>query len=119
MTFSLGVLRHSVLVLSYKVSLASYSLSQLVFLQADFFFRRMIYLLKYPVGSVIFLDHNFFLDLEWWISFLPKWNGTSSFLPISWLLPSVLHLFTDAAKRTGFGAFLNGHWFNGKWPLWV
>ena len=79
----------------------------------------MIYLLKCPVGSVIILDQDFNYDLEWWISFLPKWNGTFSFLPINWLLPSVLHLYTDAAKGTGFGAFLNGHWFNGKWPLWV
>ena len=36
------------------------------------FFRPIIYLLKCTVGSVIILDHNFVLDLEWWIFFIPK-----------------------------------------------
>ena len=79
----------------------------------------MIYLLNLPVGSVIILDQDFYYYLEWWISFLPKWNGTSSSSPINWLLSSILHLYTDAAEDTGFGAFLNRYWLNGKWPLWV
>ena len=79
----------------------------------------MINLLKCPLSSVITLDHNFFLDLEWWSTFLPQWNGTSSFLSVNWLLPSVLHLYTDAAGSIGFGAFFNGAWFHGKWPDWI
>lgn len=78
------------------------------------FTRRIINLLRncpYTITS----DYDFFQDVLWWQEFLPKWNGTSSFLSPSWLYPSAIHLYTDASSTVSCAGFFNGEWFIIKW----
>ena len=35
-------------------------------------------------------------DIQWWISFLPSWNGTANFLEQEWTDADSLQLYTDA-----------------------
>lgn len=53
-------------------------------------------------------------DLLWWSSFIWDWNGTS-FISPRWSNQSDLQVSTDAARATGFGAYLDGLWFTGRW----
>ena len=55
-------------------------------------------------------------DIQWWIDFLPTWNGISMFPGNDWTLASALHTFTDASSRIGYGAYSNKEWFCGLWP---
>lgn len=81
------------------------------------FLRRMIDLLccfrwyDHPIR----LNHEFHLDLQWWLQFLPHWNGMSF-----WLFPGLIpladfHVTSDAAGSLGFGAFFHNEWFCGQW----
>lgn len=54
-------------------------------------------------------------DIDMWLHFLHKFNGTRMMLPQEWLSSDVIHLYTDSAKSAGFGAFFRGQWFNGTW----
>ena len=58
------------------------------------------------------LDESFHLDLRWWRTFLAQWNGVASFLTVDWQNASVLHLFTDAAGGSGYGAVLISNGFS-------
>lgn len=58
-------------------------------------------------------------DVEMWIQFLTYFNGTAMFLEKDWVSNSTLELFTDAAGSIGFGAYFQGKWTQGKWPLSV
>ena len=64
----------------------------------------------------ILLNDDFQLDLQWWLTFLPKWNGRASFLSNDWLSPDVTHLYTDASGTLGLGAYFEGEWFQSRWP---
>jgi len=55
-------------------------------------------------------------DLRVWETFLSHNNGVSLFLPHTWEDNDTLHLYTDAAGSSGFGAFFAGHWVCGVWP---
>ena len=54
------------------------------------------------------------LDLVWWNSFLPTWNGHSFFLDSEWSSLPDMNLFTDASL-TGYGALYGDVWLLGKW----
>ncbi|XP_046567983.1 uncharacterized protein LOC124276384 [Haliotis rubra] len=59
-------------------------------------------------------------DLHMWLTFLTKFNGVSVFQDQLWVDNSHLQLYTDASGSTGFGAYLQGEWFCGRWPdQWV
>ena len=84
------------------------------------FTRRMIALLSgLEKEAPVVLNADFSLDVDWWLEFLPKWNGTAPFLSVDWLGPSVTHLFTDASATVGFGGYLNGRWFCDRWPEFI
>ena len=84
-----------------------------------FFLRHLIDI----VHSVQNLNHHIDLnkgartDLAWWEEFLPTWNGKSTFLESNRSIPEVTYLYTDAAGSIGFGAYCDGRWFNGPWPV--
>ena len=54
-------------------------------------------------------------DFQWWIDFLPSWNGKSMFLNTTWTSAEDLELYTDASGTHGYGAFFKGAWFNASW----
>ena len=59
------------------------------------------------------LDEDFWLDFEWWESFLPKWNGMGK-----WIQEQLEEVWTDASNR-GFGGIwreetMAGHWFSSQ-----
>ena len=54
-------------------------------------------------------------DIQWWISFLPSWNGTANFLEQEWTDADSLQLYTDASGRLGFAAYWAGEWIRGDW----
>ena len=62
------------------------------------------------------LNREFFKDINMWKVFLTDWNGRSFFLDSSSTPTPDLELYTDAASSVGFGGFLQGHWFQGRWP---
>ena len=57
------------------------------------------------------------LDLLLWREFLSHFNGVSPFLEQEWESSTALDLFTDAAASVGFGAYFQGHWVQGRWPV--
>ena len=81
------------------------------------FLRRMIdFSTKVPHRrDTIQLDDGFRLDLQWWAAFTTPWSGHSFFLLHHWTPAPDLHLFTDSSSEIGFGAYLHGEWFNGRW----
>ena len=62
------------------------------------------------------LNKEFFKDLDMWKVFLANWNGRSFFLESSPTPTADLELYTDAAGSIGFGGYLQGKWFQGRWP---
>ena len=50
-----------------------------------------------------------------WSLFLSSWNGRGFFLWSEWSPPPDFQLSSDASGSLGYGAFFNGHWFNGAW----
>lgn len=80
------------------------------------FLRRLIDL----AASVHKLSHHISLNLEarhdiqWWLDFLPSWNGIS-FFQEKIISSDTLQLFTDASNL-GMGGVFNNRWFSRKWP---
>ena len=56
-----------------------------------------------------------YLDLDWWLSFLPTWNGTSHILETSWSTSPSMYLFTDASGILDWGAYWSGNWIQAQW----
>lgn len=88
------------------------------------FISRMLDVLKTRDSkNVCYLTPEFRLDVEWWRTFLSKWNGVS-IIPSEtvWLSPEAalapdsgaIVLFTDACE-SGFGALFDTHWTHGVW----
>ena len=65
--------------------------------------------------ETISLDRGFRLDILWWLTFASPWSGKSFFLLPNRTPSPDLELFTDSSGCTGFGAYLQGEWFNGGW----
>ena len=42
-------------------------------------------------------------------------HAWSVFIPVRWLTPDILNLYTDSSN-IGFGDYLNNEWFAGEWP---
>ena len=83
------------------------------------FLRRMIDLMKVAKlpSHHVRLTSDFKSDLQWWVSFLPGWNGRS-ILP----QPDPSHMVTsDASGTWGCGAVSDsGEFFQVPWPeSWV
>ena len=81
------------------------------------FLQRIIHLtkgLKLPHWHIK-LNAGFRKDIKMWIEFLEHWNGVSIFLDSHISSPPELQLFTDASGTLGYGGFLNGLWFQGRW----
>lgn len=55
-------------------------------------------------------------DLKVWLIFLQNHNGVTLYRDELFLSSKVWHLFSDAAKTEGFGAFLGNQWFADIWP---
>ncbi len=78
------------------------------------FLRRMINLSK-SVRNLergIRLNVSFRSDLQWWLTFIQKWNGHC-------FLPRAVHqivLFSDASGSWGCGALYGSSWLQFKWP---
>ena len=76
------------------------------------FVRRMISL----ATTVPHLHHKvsltceFQLDIDWWLRYLPQWNGVSLFPQSHWESNIDLHLFTDSSDLAAAGYFA-GAWF--------
>lgn len=76
------------------------------------FVRRMIDLSKRVkhLHYKIKLNSCFRADLEWWLSYLPLWNGIGVFSEEEWVDSDVIHLYTDASDR-GIGCVFGTEWF--------
>ena len=76
------------------------------------FVRRMIDLAK----TVKHLHYRVKLnavmkaDIEWWITYLPTWNGVSFMYDMNWSNSYDLQLWTDASD-IAIGGYFNGSWF--------
>ncbi len=55
-------------------------------------------------------------DLRMWLVFLRQYNGVSIIPDQRWLGAEDIELYTDASGGIGFGGYLQGEWFQGKWP---
>ena len=52
--------------------------------------------------------------VQWWLDFLPDWNGAST-IQSEPVTSASLSLFTDASGA-GFGAVFGSAWFSAEWP---
>ena len=55
------------------------------------------------------------MDIEWWTSLLPTWDGAYFFDLPDWAPVPDLLVSTDASGSRGYGAFYACEWFNGSW----
>jgi hypothetical protein len=62
------------------------------------------------------LTAEFFRDIEMWRYFVDNWNGKSFFLEDQVSASPNIELYTDASGTIGFGGYLAGQWFQGRWP---
>jgi hypothetical protein len=86
--------------------------------QGRTFLRRLLDLLKGHSSKhsrFIRLNKECKLDIEWWRSFLPAWDGVYFFDLPEWAPVPDLFISTDASGSDGYGAFYSGEWFNGAW----
>ena len=65
------------------------------------------------------LNADFQGDIEWWLTYLPSWNGVSFVYKADWTSTPDMELFTDASNK-GFGCYFQGQWCQGTFPpeLW-
>ena len=80
------------------------------------FIRRMIDLASsrpHP-ESMVCLNVEFRSDLQWWITFLEKWNGISIISALC-RRPVDMVLTTDASGNWGCGGYFNRQWFQLPW----
>ena len=85
------------------------------------FLRRMIDHLKTipstaDAAAQFPLTAPFMADVQWWRSFLSKWNGVSIIPDVNWLHAHALHIYTDACVH-GYGAVFGTHWFACSWTV--
>ena len=75
------------------------------------FVRRMIELSKRVcyLHYKVTLNKEFQADIQWWLDYLPTWNGVSMFHDTQWVANSDLQLWTDASD-IGYGAYFEGQW---------
>ena len=82
------------------------------------FLRRVYELLarmhSYKSHYSVRLNTECQADLEWWVSFLGAWNGTSILRPLRAASPEV-ELWSDALGSWGCGAYWCGLWFQDPW----
>lgn len=86
------------------------------------FLRRMIELARVTkeYHHQVRLNREFRSDLQWWRTFLPRWNGTSFLHPGITATPDFT-VYSDASGSWGYGAWCDPprRWFQGQWPqLW-
>lgn len=63
------------------------------------------------------LNLSFRSDIEWWYTFVERWNGVSLMRPSTGARRSV-HIWTDASGHFGCGAYApaTGEWIQAQWP---
>ena len=61
------------------------------------------------------LNAEFQGDIEWWLMYLPTWNGVSFLYDTEWTSSLDIELYTDASDK-GFGCYFQGQWCQGKFP---
>jgi hypothetical protein len=49
-------------------------------------------------------------DIQWWVDYLPTWNGKGMFHDQDWVQSNDMELFTDASN-IGLGGYFQGEWF--------
>jgi len=76
------------------------------------FVRRMIELSKKVrvLHHKIRLNVEFQKDVQWWLQYLPTWNGVSLFYEDDWTTSADMCLYTDACN-VGYGCYFADHWF--------
>ena len=81
------------------------------------FLRRMIELstIAKELYHHIRLNKEFYSDLEWWVQFLPNWNGVSMMSSMC-SVPHSETVTADASGGWGCGAFSGAQWFQVEWP---
>ena len=81
------------------------------------FLRRMIYLSTKAseLHHHLRLNSGFRSDLQWWVVFLPVWNGIGMMSSVCRMAPQAV--VTSDASNWGCGAFTTtGQWFQLQWP---
>ena len=75
------------------------------------FVRRMIDMSKCVkhLHHKITLDNSMKADIQWWIEYLPTWNGVSVMYDTIWSSNINLHLWSDASD-VGIGGYFDGRW---------
>jgi hypothetical protein len=79
------------------------------------FIRRLIDL-STSVSSLhhyIYLNREARADINWWVRFMPDWNGMAIIHPTP-VTSIELKLYTDASE-VGFGCVYGSHWAYGSW----
>ena len=61
------------------------------------------------------LSAEFRGDIEWWLTYLPTWNGVCFLYDEEWTNSPDMELFTDASNK-GFGCYFQGEWCQGTFP---
>ena len=82
------------------------------------FIRRLIDLSTtvHKLSHHVTLNASAREDINWWLLFLPSWNGTQKILDPQVTLSPDLLLYTDASGQSGFGIYFKGRWISKTWP---
>ena len=61
------------------------------------------------------LNMEYCKDIEWWLTYLPSWNGVSYLYDAGWTNSLDVELFTNTSDK-GFGCYFQGQWCQGTFP---
>ena len=61
------------------------------------------------------LSAEFRGDIEWWLTYLPKWNRVSFLYDEEWTNSPDVELYTDASDK-GYDCYFQGKWCQGTFP---
>ena len=76
------------------------------------FIRRMLSIASkvQHLHQKVTLTDEFHLDVKWWLTYLPQWNGVSMFPRSHWEASADMHLFTDSSDLAAAG-YYDSAWF--------
>ena len=54
-------------------------------------------------------------NFQWWLDFLPSWNGVAMMLDTHYSFAEDMEIYTDVSGTHGFGACYRSDWLRGNW----
>jgi hypothetical protein len=79
------------------------------------FMNRALAVLRLAQNNKISVSSEMRKDLDWWLRFLPEWQGTAAIPTRDWTAQTTIKFNTDASTGQGMGAVFGKQWVSHMW----